>query len=122
MVSRDTSDAKLVKTQEEMHEVRTTLHREMMAKVLGTYEGRHILYNVLALGDIYEQRDSMSYGLAESQRAIGRREMSLDLLKDILTADPNAYIVMQQEVGAFEEKFEVVEDAPEEDEDDDDHE
>jgi hypothetical protein len=100
-------DASSAEKQEMLHELRMTIEREMLSKVLATAEGRRVLFNVIARGDIYDLQGSMPYDLAQSQRCIGRREVALETLKDCLTAFPDVYILMQSEAAEFEKQFAI---------------
>ncbi len=109
-VSRDTIGQEELfdsPSQEEMFTLRAQVEQDNLEGVLKTFEGRRVLFNVLARGDIYDLNGEMPFDLAKSQRAIGRREVALELLKEILTVDPGAYILMQQEAEKFEEQFQV---------------
>ena len=103
MVSRDTNDKP--KSVEELYAHRVATESSTLAKVLDTLEGRRVLFNVLARGDIYDLSGEMPFDRDKVQRALGRREVALELLKDILTVDTGVYILMQQEADEFEKQF-----------------
>lgn len=106
MASRETK--KDLKSAEELQKLRDALEREMLEKVLATYEGRHVLYSVLALADIYDLRTGpIPYDNAAAQRRLGRRDVGLEVLAQVLEVKPNVYIMMQQEAGTFEKQFEI---------------
>ena len=101
MVLRDTKTAAQL-----LYEERIMVEQDALLTVLKTWEGRRVLYNVLAKGDIYEQNGPTPFG-DEGQRATGKREMSLEVLREALTLQPDAYILMQKEAGDFEKKYAV---------------
>lgn len=84
----------------------------MLAKVLGTPEGRHVLYNIVGKGGIYGH---IALDPVAAQRELGRRDMALELLQEVLTVYPDGYILMQQEAARFNTDYPVV--SGEEDED-----
>lgn len=91
-------------------------HESMLSEVLRTKAGRHILFHIIGKGDLYSQQFDMSYEAAIVQRQLGRREVALEVLKEILTAHPDAYNVMQKEAVEFFNRFRMSSDT-EEDED-----
>lgn len=103
----------------ELAEIRQQIRDDILAKVLGTWEGRFVLFEIIGRGDVYDQDGEMPFDNAKVQRALGRRAVSLEVLKDALRIDPNSYILMQQEAGAFEAQFKLVEPGSDEDENDD---
>jgi hypothetical protein len=107
MVSRDTSDPAEVESQEEMAEVRRYIETDMLAQVLDTFEGRHVLNNILRAAGIDD--DFFDPDVAATNRFLGKRSLGLLLQRDILTAKPNALIVMKQEAEAFDAKYQAPE-------------
>ena len=93
--------------QEQLVDLKSQVEKELLHKVLSTYAGRRVLFNIIAKGDIYDQDGQMPFDLAQSQRCIGRREIAVEILKDCLNAIPDVYITMQNESGDFERKFEL---------------
>ena len=91
--------------QQELHERRILIEDDILLKVLNTYEGRHVLYNVLGLGDIHDFQAPMSFETAKFQRQQGRKDVANELLKDFLRVDHRVYILMQREAEQFEEQF-----------------
>ena len=117
-VSRDTSDPMQIKTAQQLHDLRASIEEDILKKVLETFEGRHVIFNILVKGDIYNLIESMSYDLAKSQRQIGRREVAQEVLTEALLVKSDVYIMMQREAGEFEEQFKIHLKAIEEEEDD----
>lgn len=105
-------------TAEEVYDARMLEHREMLGKVLDTYEGRFVVYQVLALGDIYDLQARMPFDQAQAQRKQGRKDLAIEFLTEVLETRPDAYILMQKEAGGFEERF-PIETGSEEEQDDD---
>jgi hypothetical protein len=105
MASRDTSDAGAVASEEDKSKLRDGIEQDALKSVLGTFEGRSVLFKILARSAIYQ--DIYSTDSAEVHRELGRRSIGLELLAEILTVDPGVYIVMQQESEAFDRKFNI---------------
>ena len=103
MVSRDTSNPAQVKSEEDMETLRAAEEAETLNKVLGTYEGRRVIYNILARTGMYD--DIMPADNAVTHRLLGRRSIGLETVDDILTAQPNVYILMQKEDADFKRKY-----------------
>ena len=101
-VSRDTryEAAQKVKRHQDLYEA------EVWKKMVSTYEGRFILFSVLGLGDIYLQNGESPLDVASHNRAEGRREVALEVLRRVLAADDQAYILMQREAGEFQRQLE----------------
>jgi hypothetical protein len=91
--------------QEHLDAIRVSIENDMWGKMLTTYEGRHVLYNIIAMGDIYDIEGPMPLEPNHFNRAQGRKEVALSALKRALTVDPNVYILMQKEASDFNEKF-----------------
>jgi len=83
---------------------REDAERELLLKVLGTPAGRRVVYNILAKGSIYGH---VSTDPAAAQRELGRRDVALEVLQDVLTVYPDVYILMQQEAARFDLDYPV---------------
>lgn len=92
-------------TQQELLEARARIKDDVLRQVIGTWEGRHVLFDIIGRGDLYDQDGTMAFESERVQRALGRREIALEVLKEVLRLDPQCYILMQQESGAFEAQF-----------------
>ena len=83
---------------------RERAERELLLKVLGTPAGRRFVYNVLSKGGIYGH---VSSDPVAAQRELGRRDVALEVLQDVLTVYPDVYILMQQEAARFDTDYPV---------------
>ena len=66
-----------------------------LRQVLSTREGRNVIWNILAYGNIYSENPGgpdFSIGKFE-----GKRALAIWLIQEIFTADPNAYTIMRDE-------------------------
>ena len=104
-VSRDTSNPEQVRTEEEMFALRQQVELGMLQDVLATFEGRRVIYNILAKAGIY---DDAPEDPVQSDRFLGMRRLGLIVLDEVLTARSDVYILMQKEGRAFEEKYQFV--------------
>lgn len=77
---------------------------EVLLQVLNTKAGRRVLYNVIAKGNIYGH---ITTEPVAAQRELGRRDVALEVLQDLLTVYPDVYILMQQEAARFETDYPV---------------
>ena len=102
MVSRDTSDEEQVKTAEELDALRVAVEHDLLKEVLSTFEGRHVIFNILAKTGLYED---FSMADPDFPKYIGRRAVGIEVLEDILTVNTNVYTIMQQENAAFVGKY-----------------
>lgn len=102
---RDTSDPRQVKSEEDMAALKAHVERELLVEVLKTFAGRRVLFNVLARAQPYG--DIVSNEIGEVNRFLGRRSVGLEVLGEVLTADPNVYMLMQKESAIFEEKYQL---------------
>ncbi len=103
--SRDASfdeEAEQLEVAERAHALRVQLETTTLAKVLGTWEGRRVIFNVIARGDIYHQREAPPLEPNALQRQTGRKELALEVLGEALQVDPQVYTLMQREAGDFE--------------------
>lgn len=94
---------------EDLQEAKEQLEQEMLEAVLQTYEGRHVVFNILNMGNLFYEHGWASYDFAEMNRQEGRREMAARLYGEILTVDPSAYNLMRKECLEFNAKFEAPE-------------
>ena len=109
-VSRDTSEEEEQLTRaQQMHDIRVAIEQDALKKVLDTWEGRRVLFNILGKGDIYGLQGSMPYESEKCQRVIGRMEVAQELLQEMLQVNPQVYILMQQEADRLEEQLELSE-------------
>lgn len=104
-VSRDTSDPIQVASDEEKKALQKEMSRGYLRDVLGTFGGRHVIYNILAKTNMYD--DIYTELPAWKDRLLGRRSIGLEVLEEILTASPDVYILMQQEADIFEKRYEI---------------
>lgn len=103
MVSRETpKKKKLTKA-----ELRVEANNLMWRAVMDTVEGRFVISSILGWGNIYNLDGEMSLDHALSNRQEGKREMALSVLAEALTARPDAYILMDREAKAFNERYEI---------------
>jgi len=108
-VSRDTpwdEDAAADAREQERYNLRVQVEQEILKKVLETWEGRRVLYRILARGDIY-QMEGMPFESERAQRKIGRQQMAVEVLSELLQVDPEVYILMQREGSKFEHEFAI---------------
>lgn len=68
---------------------------ECWRRVLGTREGRAVLWEILGKTGIYEQ-SHLSTSLVMAAQA-GKRDLGISLTADIFTIEPEAYTLMQRE-------------------------
>ena len=102
MVSRDTTNEEQVRIAEELDAARAVIEHDLLKEVLSTFEGRHVLFNILAKTGLY---DDFSLADPDYPKWIGRRAVGLEVLADLLTVNPNVYTIMQQENAAFVDKY-----------------
>ena len=102
---RDTSDPRQVKSEEDMAALKAHVEKDLLIEVLKTFAGRRVLFNVLARAQPYG--DIVSNEIGEVNRFLGRRSVGLEVLGEVLTADPNVYMLMQKESAIFEEKYQL---------------
>lgn len=107
-ISRDTSDPEQVQSDEDMKMLRDYVSREMLQKVLKTYEGRHVIFQILSKGDIYNQHGK-SYDPNVLNRQVGRDEVAQEVLSEVLTAMPDVYTMMQKEAAEFNARYSFTE-------------
>jgi hypothetical protein len=68
---------------------------ECWRRVLGTREGRAVIWEILGKTGIYEQ-SHLSTSLVMAAQA-GKRDLGISLTSDIFTIEPEAYTLMQRE-------------------------
>jgi len=106
--SRDTlTDPKKVESYEQLMELRAEYEQRFLEEVLSTVAGRRVIYNMVAMGDVYNLQGTMPLDSVQHNRQEGRREMALEILHRVLHVQSNVYIMMQREADSFEKQFEA---------------
>ena len=100
MVSRDTT-----KEEVPIEEQRKEASDIMWRAVMDTVEGRFVVSSIIGWGNIYNIDGEMSLDHALANRQEGKREMALATLAEALTARPDAYILMDREAKAFNDRY-----------------
>lgn len=113
-ISRDTTNPEQVESDEEMALIRAEVSRQFWQSVLKTYEGRFVIFSIMSKADIYNQ-NGKSYEPHVLNRQVGRDELALEVLDEVLTAMPDVYIMMQKEAAEFNNRYSFTEVGREED-------
>lgn len=83
---------------------REQAEREALIEALSTSAGRRAIYSIVAKGGIYGH---ISLDPVAAQRELGRRDVALEVLQDVLTVHPDMYILMQREAACFDTNYPV---------------
>ena len=67
---------------------------EELRVVLSTEGGRNVVWRMLSMAGMFNSPIGETNDII---RSVGRPDMGREILGDIFTSDPNAYILMQQE-------------------------
>lgn len=68
---------------------------EDLADVLKTEQGRNVIWNIMDLAGLMSRVSELDYG--QSQRALGRREIALELHDMVMLASPRAFLKMLEQ-------------------------
>jgi hypothetical protein len=94
LVTNTTNQKQLKRADQKIQNLEQTLENDMRV-VLKTPEGRRVLWDLLTYCNIYKQSFDNSGSITAFNE--GRRVVGLKVLKQIMAADPGAYIEMQSE-------------------------
>jgi hypothetical protein len=97
----NTADPQQIKKAKKAADKERLAFRNDLAHVLATYQGRHIIMRILLAGSINR---TVFAGERTHEMAMleGRRMMAQEMLEQVLTLDPQIYIVMRNEHSARE--------------------
>jgi hypothetical protein len=94
-LNKDVGDETDVVTAKEKTKLVNEFRTEAWRRVLGTREGRSVIWEILGKTGMYEQ-SHLSTSLVMAAQA-GRRDLGIGLIADIFTIEPEAYTLMQRE-------------------------